>query len=782
MKKTFLPNLTLMIMAGLLGAMTIFAPQVMAAEIVVNSILDTTGDAGICTLRDAITSADTDTATGGCAAGSGDDTVTFDAGLSGQTITLGSNLPQLTTIITIDGEALASHVQISGYMLSSDIVSGATVILNHLNIIDGTGFRNRGTLTVSSSTFSGNRSGRYGGAITNLGTLTVTSSTFSDNSSGENGGVIYNRGNVAGGAGMATVRDSTFSENSTAKHGGVIYNYFGTLTVSNSTFSGNSAGSQGGTIYNLNSTVTVSNSTFSGNSAVREGGGISDRSGTLTVSNSTFSGNSTTATYGGGIYAGGTATVSNSTFSGNSAATYGGGIANSGILTVSNSTFSGNSAATGGGNIHNYSGYTLTLTNTILADNAGGGDCFNDGTISSAVGNLIEDAASACGLTHGTDGNIIGIDPMLSALADNEGPTLTMALQAGSPAIDAGNATACEATDQRGVERDAACDIGAYECDGISVSSVSAPADGSYKAGDTVSITVTFSEDVTVTGAPQLTLDTGGTAVFDSVSGDTLTFTHTVADGHNSDDLDYAAADSLDLNGGTIKNTGGDDADLTLPEPGEADSLSDSNDIVIDTAAPGVTLSTTASDPTNTSPFGITITFDEEVTGFGPGDISVGNGTAGGFSNTTAGKVWTADITPSSDGEVTVDISAGAAQDAAGNDNTAATTLSRTYDGTKPMVTVEQTADPVNSPPVNFTVVFSEAVSDFATGDVTLGGTASGTLSGTVTGSGTTYNVAVTGMTSAGTVTAEIGAGKATDSVGNGNAAATSTDNEVTFT
>ncbi len=61
--------------------------------------------------------------------------------------------------------------------------------------------------------------------------------------------------------------------------------------------------------------------------------------------------------------------------------------------------------------------------------------------------------------------------------------------------------------------------------------------------------------------------------------------------------------------------------------------------------------------------------------------------------------------------------------------------------------------------PINFTVVFSEAVSDFATGDVTLGGTAPGTLIGTVTGSGTTYNVAVSGMTGSGTVIASIAAG-----------------------
>ena len=83
--------------------------------------------------------------------------------------------------------------------------------------------------------------------------------------------------------------------------------------------------------------------------------------------------------------------------------------------------------------------------------------------------------------------------------------------------------------------------------------------------------------------------------------------------------------------------------------------------------------------------------------------------------------------------------------------------------------------------PINFTVVFSEAVNDFATGDVTLSGTAPGMLVATVTGSGTTYNVAVSGMTNAGTVVATIAAGKAHDAAGNANLASTSLDDSVTY-
>ena len=106
-----------------------------------------------------------------------------------------------------------------------------------------------------------------------------------------------------------------------------------------------------------------------------------------------------------------------------------------------------------------------------------------------------------------------------------------------------------------------------------------------------------------------------------------------------------------------------------------------------------------------------------------------------------------------------------------------------TPDTTPPTVTINQAAgqvDPTNSSPINFTVVFSESVSDFATGDVTLSGTA-GATTATVTGSGTTYNVAVSGMTSNGTVIASLLAGVAHDAAGNASIASTSTDNTVTL-
>ncbi len=108
-------------------------------------------------------------------------------------------------------------------------------------------------------------------------------------------------------------------------------------------------------------------------------------------------------------------------------------------------------------------------------------------------------------------------------------------------------------------------------------------------------------------------------------------------------------------------------------------------------------------------------------------------------------------------------------------------------DTTGPTVTVEQAggqSDPATSGPVNFTAIFSEPVSGFATGDVTLGGTSDATT-GTVTevapNDGTTYNIAVSGMTQPGTVTASISGAVATDAAGNDNDASTSMDNSVTL-
>lgn len=124
---------------------------------------------------------------------------------------------------------------------------------------------------------------------------------------------------------------------------------------------------------------------------------------------------------------------------------------------------------------------------------------------------------------------------------------------------------------------------------GALVLGVTSPtADGLYTVGAVIHVTVRFDKVVTVTGVPQLALNSGGAANYHSGSGtDTLTFQYLVGGGHNAADLDYSSTTALTLNGGTIE-AGGLGANLTLPPPGSLDSLGGSKAIAIDTAGPTV--------------------------------------------------------------------------------------------------------------------------------------------------------------------------------------------------
>ena len=326
------------------------------------------------------------------------------------------------------------------------------------------------TMTVTASTFSGNAAS-FGAGIANYqGAVTVTTSTFSGNSAIYQGGGIENYGEV-------TVTDSSLSAN-VANSGGGVYNG-GTLTVTASTLSGNTT-EKGGGIYNASVSVPVrvTASTLSGNS----GGGVYNAYGTVTVTASTLSGNS-----GSGIFNSGMVTVTASTLSGNS----GGAIFNClypgyfGTATVTDSTLSGNSGINGGGIFNDYGMVTITastlsgnyanfgggiyqvhgvfqIRNTIVAGNSAGVGPDLDGALTSLGHNLIGDTDGGSGF-DATD--LLNTDPRLGPLQHNGGPTETMALLLGSPAIDAGDNTDAPPTDQRGAPRifNGTIDIGAYE-------------------------------------------------------------------------------------------------------------------------------------------------------------------------------------------------------------------------------------------------------------------------------------------------------------------------------
>jgi hypothetical protein len=212
----------------------------------------------------------------------------------------------------------------------------------------------------------------------------------------------------------------------------------------------------------------------------------------------------------------------------------------------------------------------------------------------------------------------------------------------------------------------------------------------------------------------------------------------------------------------------------------------------MDVTAPTVTIDQAAgqTDPTSASPINFTVVFSEPVSGFTSADVTLG-GTAGATTAVVSGGPTTYNVAVSgmsTSGTVIASIAAGAAQDAAAKPSAASTSTDNTVtyqapDVTPPTVTIDQAigqTDPTSASAINFTVVFSEAVTDFTGADVALGGTA-GATTAVVSGGPMTYNVAVSGMSTSGTVTATIPAGAAQDAAANPSAASTSSDNAVTW-
>jgi hypothetical protein len=265
--------------------------------------------------------------------------------------------------------------------------------------------------------------------------------------------------------------------------GGALLNNGGTLTLSNVIVTANTATNGGGLNTNSAGTTTLNSCTVSSNTASASGGGMQNFSTSLlNISNSTFSGNSGGSTTGGGaIQANGTVNITNSTFQGNMATAGNGGaiIFNGTALTVTNTTINGNSSALPGGGVHRTGANSAVIRNTIIAGNTNTDTTAPDvsGAYTSQGNNLIGIVGTATGFTGpgdqvGTAGS--PINPLLGALTNNGGPTQTMSLNAGSPAINAGNdALALDnagqplTTDQRGTGfpriLGGTVDIGAFE-------------------------------------------------------------------------------------------------------------------------------------------------------------------------------------------------------------------------------------------------------------------------------------------------------------------------------
>jgi len=391
-----------------------------------------TNDSGPGSLRRAINDAQ---------ANGGGDAITISA--TG-TVTLASPLPTISSDIKVTGPGITRFVVSGADSVQPLVIDSGTISISGLTITHG---------------LCDPACGSQGGAILNRGHLTlmavaVTSSTASGtggaNALSEGGG-IENKGGASLNLVLSAVRGNTASASGGTSQNGAagagIMNR-GALTLNRSTLDSNSAIADDGGL----------DGTTNGN-----GGGIGN-DGTLTIVRSTVSNNTVNASGGtaNGAAGGGIAnfndpanvnvTIDRSTVSDNTAATSAdGGQAGGMVLTGGNpgiirsSTFAHNSA-TSGSNLIGFS--SLHLKNTIISDPGAANNC--GGAPTSDGYNLADD--STCHLTAPTDQP--GTDPLLApTLAFNGGLTKTYALEAGSPAIDKGRASAGETVDQRGRQR-----------------------------------------------------------------------------------------------------------------------------------------------------------------------------------------------------------------------------------------------------------------------------------------------------------------------------------------
>jgi hypothetical protein len=345
-----------------------------------------------------------------------------------------------------------------------------------------------GLLTMNGCTINNNviglGSSGYGGAIANLGKLSLINCTLSHNEVSYDGGAIFNKGSLS-------LSGCTIDDNKALEYnGGGVYNSGGSLVALNSTFSNNDAYDYGGGLYNTGDGVTsLTGCSFTANKG-EDGGGIYNCSGsTVTINTSVLALNKATArshlARGAGLATFGDATLSDTTINNNVADNSGGGIyQNGGKTTLTNCTVASN-AGTDGAGICNSSG-EINVTNCTLAKNWGsskwyqtaakGAGLWVDGsahvTNTLFAGNTADRESDLSGTISGSN-NVIGgaaAEQFLGPLAFNGGPTQTMALLPGSPAIGTGvyysPTNPIPTTDQRGYPRNGAMDVGAYQYTG----------------------------------------------------------------------------------------------------------------------------------------------------------------------------------------------------------------------------------------------------------------------------------------------------------------------------
>jgi len=370
--------------------------------------------------------------------------------------------PGLVVNTTIDGAGSpAGELSLRQAVNLADVLGAAATIT-----FDPTAFAAHQTITLTAGPLE--LSGTGG-----LAMITGPTAGLTLDAGGLSGVFRVDKGVTASLSGLSLTGGS-------ATFGGGAANY-GDLTLAGCTVSGNSAQYSGGGIVSAGD-LTLTGCTVSGNSAGNNGGGIANYA-QMTLTACTISGNSARSS-GGGVYAfGGAAALVDCTIAANTAGVNGGGLFDvpsigpsgvQGTLTLTACTVSGNTAVTGqvgggGGGVYIAFHAKPTLVDTIVAGNAGfagANDLGGEGTAAGSYDLIGTDGTGS--LVNGQDGNIVGVaDPLLAPLGDYGGPTQTMALLPGSPAIGQGAAMGLT-TDQRNLPLDAPNpDIGAFQSQGF---------------------------------------------------------------------------------------------------------------------------------------------------------------------------------------------------------------------------------------------------------------------------------------------------------------------------
>jgi predicted outer membrane repeat protein len=358
------------------------------------------------------------------------------SGVSGS-INLTTVLPDITTPVNINGPGAGT--------LTINAPAGKRIF--NVNIPKA---NKNAPVNISGLTLSGgNPSGDDGGAIAaKYADLTVSHSVISGNQA-NNGGAIATI------TASTTVRYSTIDNNMTniaSARGGAFVTTLGYLTVSRSEVTNNhapGASAVGGAVASGLAFTTLNDSLFEGNDAKTAGGAVAIQSSLgSAINNSTFFDNHSTSDRGGAIY-GQTQQ----------------GAANP-WLTIDSATIAHNDASTGGGGIQIYgtsgssgdpNSVPPVIRNTIISNNSstsGAADIGLGGHVdpASTAFTLIQTPPAAGVINESVAGsNILGVDPNLGGLANNGGPTRTLALNSGSPAIDKGSTGLT--SDQRGSTR-----------------------------------------------------------------------------------------------------------------------------------------------------------------------------------------------------------------------------------------------------------------------------------------------------------------------------------------